>query len=265
MEIRLLNKDYIYTERFYQDFLDNKIKDNDEYFTKEFIYIDQAPCFPIYLNIGDEEIRKASFQEAFEIIGEHYLCTDRDIHMNEMFWYTLFCTEHREYILDNYPEIKDDIRKFKNIVLKKFDWESYVYKCLLGAQYIQDDIKGLEERREYYMLIVDNLDVYNYIIKADIFRNDKFLLNILEIIKNHKGLSNLLKERIKGRPDLGKDERYGRRVIFEFNKSYPVIMSPMLEKEELENPFFEYLGYYYDVTEFTRSLDGYKSDFRKAL
>lgn len=265
MEIRLLDKEYIYTEQFYQDFLNNKIKDKDEYFTNEYIYVDQAPCFPIYLNIGDEQVRKASFQEAFEVIGEYYLDIDRDIHMDGMFWYTLFCTEHRGYILEHYPEIKDGIGTFRNIVLKPFDWENYVYKCLLGAQYIQDGIKDVDERREYYMLIVDNLDVYNYIIKADIFRNNKFLLNILEIIKDHEGLSNLLKRKIKGRPDLGKDERYGRRVIFEFNKSYPIIMSPMLEKKQLEKLFFEYLGYYYDATDFTKSVEGYKGDFREAL
>lgn len=32
------------------------------------------------------------------------------------------------------------------------------------------------------------------------------------------------------------------------NFPYPVVMSPMLEKEDLEKVFFEYLGYYYDVS-----------------
>ena len=89
--------------------------------------------------------------------------------------------------------------------------------------------------------------MYNYIIKYEIFRNDKFLLNILDII-DELDLAKVMKAKIKDRPDLGKDERYGRRVLFEFNKAYPVVMSPMLEKDELEVLFMEYLGYYYDLS-----------------
>ncbi|GGE54719.1 hypothetical protein [Priestia taiwanensis] len=58
-----------------------------------------------------------------------------------------------------------------------------------------------------------------------------------------------MKAKITNRDDLGKDERIGRRVIFEFNKSYPIIMSLMLEKEDLKELFVQYLGYYYDVRE----------------
>lgn len=58
-----------------------------------------------------------------------------------------------------------------------------------------------------------------------------------------------MKAKIKGRDDLEKDTMVGRRVIFEFNKSYPVIMSPMLDKEALKEPFLEYLNYYYDINE----------------
>ncbi len=45
-----------------------------------------------------------------------------------------------------------------------------------------------------------------------------------------------MKAKIKNRPDLGK-MNVGRRVIFEFNKSYPVVLSPMLDKESLKEPF----------------------------
>jgi len=106
------------------------------------------------------------------------------------------------------------------------------------------------ERNRYYELIVNNLDVYNYIIKYAIFRNDKFLINVLDIISENN-LSEILKANIKDRDDLGADERYGRRVVFEMNKSYPVVMVPTLNKEELENIFLENLGKYYtgDVLE----------------
>ncbi|WP_288221234.1 hypothetical protein [uncultured Clostridium sp.] len=41
-----------------------------------------------------------------------------------------------------------------------------------------------------------------------------------------------------------KTQGVGRRVIFELNKSYPVIMSPMMEKEELKEVFLKFLSYY---------------------
>ncbi|MGD6846326.1 hypothetical protein [Rossellomorea aquimaris] len=50
-----------------------------------------------------------------------------------------------------------------------------------------------KQRESSYSLLVDNLDELD--------------------------LSKILKSKIKDRDDLGKDERVGRRVIFEFNKS----------------------------------------------
>src|SRR5699024_8843411 len=184
--------------------------------------------------------------------------------LDERFWHSITLTHKREYILDHYPEVGESMSKFRNIVLKKFDWENYIYKCILGAQYINDHVDDEGERERYYELITDNLDIYNYIIKYEIFRNDKFLINVLDII-DELNLSKIMKAKIKGREDLGDDERYGRRVIFEFNKSYPIVMAPMLEKEELREIFMTYLGYYYDlgqviakgempITEIKRSL-----------
>ena len=146
-----------------------------------------------------------------------------------------------------YPQVGESIKDFHNIVVKKFDLENYIYKCILAAQYVKDNTDNEDDRKKYYNLIVENLDVYNYMIKYEVFRNDKFIINVLDII-NYNNLSSILKAKIKDRPDLGKDERYGRRVLFEFNKAYPIVMSPMLEKDELEELFIEYLGYYYDLS-----------------
>lgn len=243
MEIKLLKKGYKNNQQFYQDFLDDQIKNKDEYFSGEVVNIDIAPNFPIYMGIGYEKKRSELFLQAFEVISKSYLNTDRDIHFNEVFWHSLLCVYKRDFLLNEYPEIVNDQSNFNKIVIKKFDWENYIYKCILGAQYINDNVCDEEERRRYYNLIIENLDLYNYIIKYEIFRNDKFLLNILDIIQD-LDLSKTLKVKIKGRDDLGKDERIGRRVIFELNKSYPVIMSPMIEKEELKEVFLQYLSYY---------------------
>jgi len=246
-EIKLLKRGYKNNEQFYKDFIDDQLKNNEEYFSDKVVYINEAPDFPIYLNVTDDEIRNKLYHEAFEIISTYYLQTDRNVHFNEEFWHSLLCVYKRDYLLSQYPEIKEDINTFNNIVLKAFNWESYIYKCVLGAQYINDNVKEPNERKKYYQLIIDNLDLYNYIIKYEIFRNDRFLINILEIINDH-GLTKIVKSKIIDRDDLGKDERVGRRIIFEFNKSYPIIMSPMLKKQELEELFFLYLGYYYDTS-----------------
>jgi len=248
MEIKLLEKGYKHNEQFYKDFLEDQIHLKEEYYSGEVIHIENAPAFPIYMAQGSEEERKNLFLEAFDVLTKSYLNTDRDIHFNELFWHSLLVTSKREYILENYPKVKEGINHFNNIVLKKFDWENYIYKCVLGTQYINDSVDDENERDRYYSLLVDNLDLYNYIIKYEIFRNDKFLLNILDII-DELNLSKVLKAKIEGRDDLGKDERVGRRVIFEFNKSYPVIMSPMLEKDELKIVFLKYLSYYYDLSQ----------------
>lgn len=246
LEVKLLKKEYLKTEQFYKDFLDGNLLERDDYFTEESVYLDEAPDFPIYLHTANEARKIELFFEAFDVLSNYYLETDRDIHFNEMFWYSLFCVYKRDYLISQYPEIKDNIKYFHNIVLKKFDWENYVYKCILGAQYIKDNVSE-EEREKYYHLIVENLDLYNYIIKYEIFRNDKFLINVLDIIHDRR-LGKILKAKIKGRDDLGKDERVGRRVIFEFNKSYPIVMSPMMSKEELEVLFLQYLSLYADLS-----------------
>ena len=247
MEIKLLKKDFLKKEEFYKDFLDDKIVEKDEYFSDEVVHISNAPDFPIYMGKGSEEEKAKLFMEAFETMSNFYLNTDRDIHMNERFWYTLLCVYKRDFILKMYPQVEESMKEFHNVVLKKFDWENYIYKCILAAQYVKDNTDNEDDRKKYYNLIVENLDVYNYMIKYEVFRNDKFIINVLDII-NDNNLSSILKAKIKDRPDLGKDERYGRRVLFEFNKAYPIVMSPMLEKDELEELFMEYLGYYYDVS-----------------
>ncbi|MDG4658524.1 hypothetical protein P6P90_16550 [Ectobacillus antri] len=248
MEIKLLKKGYKNNEQFYQDFLDDQIKYKDEYFSDRIVYISEAPDFPIYMGKGSEAEKKELFLQAFDIISHSYLNTDRDTHLDELFWHSLLAVTKRDYLLEQYPQIAESMKNFTNIVLKDFDWENYIYKCILGAQYVNDYVQDDTQRRRYYELIIDNLDVYNYIIKYEIFRNDQFLLKILDII-DELDLSKVMKAKITGRDDLGKDERVGRRVIFEFNKSYPVVMSPMMEKEDLKEIFLTYLGYYYDLSE----------------
>lgn len=242
MEIKILSDDYLKSDSVFEDFVENRIEEKAT--SNEFLTLKEIKYFPVYMaKIKSNRKLTKMYLDAFKCMEDIYLHEDREKIMRPDLWYSLILTEFRNEIIINYPKSIKNESDFKNIVMKKFDWENYVYKVLLGAQYIYDNVEGENERERYYKLIIQNLDLYNYIIKYEIFRNDKFLINILDVIDKN-GLSNQLKKKIKGREDLGEDERYGRRVIYEFNKSYPVIMSPMLSYEDVEKLFLRYLDMY---------------------
>lgn len=240
MKINLLKRGYKNNEAFYEAFLMNQM---DSFLSDEVIEVPEAPDFPIYLNIADETRRKQKFIEAFTIIADHYLNTHRGVHLDERFWHSFLCTVKRDYILKHYPKVKECRKEFNTVVIKKFDWENYIYKCMLGAQYVVDHVKDPTRHAHYFGLIADNLDLFNYMLKYSVFRNGEFMINILDIIEEHQ-LSTLMKQKITWRDDLGKDERIGRRILFEFNKSYPIILFPMMSKSELKPLFFDYLKMY---------------------
>lgn len=245
MEIRLLKSGYKNNEQFYEDFLADKIVGNEDYFSDNYVTVSQLPDFPIYMGRGSTKERNEDFLKAIQIIAKYYIQTDRDVHFDEVFWHSLLVTKKRDYILTNYPSVKDSHTNFKNIVTKTFDWENYIYKCVLAAEYIEDIGETDAQKNHLYNLVLDNLDVFNYIIKYPIFRNAEFTVKILTVI-DELGLSKIMKAKIPDRPDLGKDPRYGRQVIYELNKNYPVVMAPMMDKEALKAEVLKALSYYYD-------------------
>lgn len=242
MEIKLLKKEFN-SDTLYNDFKAGSIDKNSDYVSDETVEIMANSDFPIYLAGPNGTFD--NFKEAIEVLQADYIQTDREIHLNQRFWHSLLVLYKRDYIVSNYPEVLEDKKKFDNIVLKKFDWENYIYKCVLAAEYIYDQkYENEAEATGFINAIYKNLDLYNYLIKYAIFRNSTFIINFLTVIQE-EGLSDILKKQIKDRPDLGKDERYGRRVIFELNKNYPIIMAPFLEKEELKIEIQEALDLYY--------------------
>lgn len=243
MKIKLLKEGYKKDEQLFQAFVDGRILTDETFFSDETIEIQEAPDFPIYMGKGSEAEKKADFLRAFDVIGASYLQLDREISLDERFWHSLLVTEKRAYILEHYPDAITSLSKFHNIVLKKFDWENYIYKCLVAVDYIEESPDLVLSKAEYYELVVDNLDVFNYIIKYAIFRNDSFLIKILTVI-HELDIAAIMKSQIKDRPDLGKDERYGRRVIFEMNKSYPILMAPLMDIERLKEECIKALSYY---------------------
>lgn len=244
MEIRLLSDEYLKSSALYIDFLEDKVGKTEDQFDNKSVYVNNPVDFPIYMNVSEGD-RKKLFMEAFFAIGTNYLEVDREYLIDGQFWYSLFLLKKRSFLIENYPSILNDDVSFKNIVLKKFDWENYVYKCVLASQYVFDTTDNPQDRTKYFEAIIDNLDLYNYIIKYSIFRNQEFLINVMDIVMDNT-LSEILKAKIKDRPDLGNDERYGRRVIYELNKCYPIILAPTLKREDLEVLFLESLRKYTD-------------------
>lgn len=253
MRVKLLDSSHLKSQSLYEDFVNDRIDENAEYFSDQEMFIEEAPDFPIYMGSKEKKDNKEElFREAIIILKKHYIQTDREIHMNGLFWHSLLVSKKRDYLVQQYPIILEEQKEFYNIVLKKFDWENYIYKCVLAAEYIEEAKVKAEEIDKYIHLIYSNLDMYNYIIKYSIFRNADFVVKLLKII-DEENLSKIMKEKIKHRPDLGKDERYGRRVIFELNKNYPVVMSPFLDKEELKKEIFTSLNMYLETD---KSKDG---------
>ena len=194
MEIKILKKEYIKSSKLYEDFLNDKINDNEDNFTKETVELKETDDFHFYLNETSERKREGMYLEGFKAVSKIISETERKIHFEGEFWYSYIITQKRNYILENYPQVYESEKNFRNIVLKKFDWENYIYKMLLGAQYVIDNVSEEKDQDRYFKLIANNLDIYNYIIKSEIFRNDKFLLNILDIIDK-----NNLSEKCKGK------------------------------------------------------------------
>lgn len=247
MIINLLKEEYKTNSEFYNDFIKNDLRHYEDTYIDydKSIEILEFIEFPIYLAKSSPKMKKRLFCEMISALDKSCRKLDRNYLFDELFWHSYITIYMRDYLLENYPEIKTSEKVFRNIVLKAFNWENYIYKAVISYQYIHRNIENPKERDRYYSLIIENLDVFNYIIKYEIFRNHNFLINILDIIDETE-TSKILKARIKGRDELKEDERYGRRVIYEFNKSYPVLLSPMLSKEDLVEYFLKYLFLYYD-------------------
>jgi hypothetical protein len=243
MIVKLLKDSYLKSDEIFDDFVNDNISDDLDHFSEITLNLEELKPFPLYINESkDLALKRSKFMDAFETINQYYLSLDKDITMNQSFWHSIFLTNFRDYIISNFPSVYQNRNTFRNIVLKAFDWENYIYKSLLAVEYISDQV-DINEQKIYYEQIINNLDFFNYLIKYSVFRNDKFIVAILRIVKKFN-MTNILKAQIKDRPDLGKDERYGRRVIFEFNKDYPVVLAPMMTEENLEEQFFKYLRKY---------------------
>ena len=241
MRVNLLFEDYLTDkEKLYQDFIDDNM---DRYISDERVDIDEVRPFPIYMASRNDVYRNERYKEAFRILQSDYMSLGRDLTLDKRFWDSLFFVKFRDYVLDQYPNLKKGYSYFKDIMIKKFNWENYIYKSVIFLDHLNQH-KRPNTHEKYYDLFLNNLDMVNYIIKYPLTRNSVFLFQILDII-DRNDLSELVKKKIKHRKDLVGDQRYIRRVIYEFNKNYPVMMFPDMSLESIEDYFFEFLNMYH--------------------
>ena len=219
-----------------------KNKDFTEIVSEELVEIPEVRPFPIYMHKLTPQKRDDYFKEAFRVIHEDYIDLNRDMILEHRFWLSLYFFEFRDYLINKYPKAIKSLGEFKNIVTKKFDWENYIYKSILVVEYL-NDFREANEHEHYYDLILSNFDLFNYTIKYNLTKNGQFLLTILDIIDKNN-LTEEMKKSISHRNDLGRDERYGRRIIYEFNKNYPVMMFPEMNYSTIENYFLEFYDLY---------------------
>lgn len=243
MKIYLLKDGYKTNEGIYRAFLDNELA-KDGYISDSFYEVNNSLKdlnLNIYLGKITGEEKTEDFAQLVKNIYENIIDMDREIYMDERFWHSYLLQCQREYILDKYPKVKEDYKDFKNIVIKKFDWENYIYKATLLAVFIRENSAGtIEDVEKYAAYAIENMDVFNYMLKYESLRTGKFVLNILEIIHEE----NLVKVSAAKIDYMTKDERYGRRVLFEMNKNYPILMFPTMEKEDLKRYYIKYLNIY---------------------
>ena len=225
---------------FYETFKANTLN-GSKFLSEEYYSVDDFPNLPIYFpKITNNEENRKEFLNFIRTMDRFIDVWDKEIYMNGNFWHSLLISK-RDYFLGLYPKINVDQKEFENIITKKFDWENYIYKSIMIALYVNEQIEP-DQRDYYYNLALNNLDVTNYILKSGIFKNSKFFINMLKIIDEEK-----LQEDFKAKiyiPNVKLDLRCGRKVIYELNKAYPILLCPMMEKEELKIHVLKYYNKY---------------------
>jgi hypothetical protein len=242
MKIRKLNPEIIRKPEIFEYYIGN-YDDVENIFLDEYYDVELSPenlFFPIYV----PPAKKEQYFQALTTMRDNYLKLGRDILLDANFWYSLFLNKLKDQLKKEYPSTLESEKDFRNIILKPFNWENYVYKFIFGAEYIQEMIPDVEEQNKYFNLLADNVDVYNYILKSKIFKNSEFLIKFLKTILKTNS-SDILKKKI----DLsnGKDERMGRKIIYEFAKNYPTVFVHALDENEFEDYFKKCLNYYSEL------------------
>ena len=121
-----------------------------------------------------------------------------------------------------------------------------VYKYSLDNEY-EELQKGMYLGQEKGFYILDDQGNLRYDEELNKTINSEINMEKSSILKKQQ--KEAMQFRKQGETytvdELGDDERYGRRVIIELNKKYPVVLSPFMDKDDLKEQVKKALSIYY--------------------
>ncbi|WP_429249223.1 hypothetical protein [Fusobacterium sp. PH5-29] len=122
-----------------------------------------------------------------------------------------------------------DIDLFTSNEIPENAYGNVIIRIVDGSEQEISEIFDIESN---YNSVKDMINGENKIISANIIKNI--------CIKNQ--ISNICKKKIEN--STKKEAKYGREILSELHKTYPMILSPMMEFEDLEALFLSTLDKY---------------------
>ena len=244
MQIRKVNKSYFKSKELRDHFVSGTLMNfddcllNDYYDTGTF----EIEYFNPYAGNTKSPNNDQIWNNLIASVGEIMEGIPANLYEDGNFWFSLFLTRFQLELMNDYPQLKKSSDQLKNILLKDFNWENYIYKAVVIVKLKHVAIERFGNT-DVVDLILDDLDLFNYLIKSPLFRNLDFILNIFELTRRD-AFPVRLKSQIKSEKYKQKDKRFGRRIVYELNKTYPVLFVQKFEMEELGTKLNEIIRQY---------------------
>lgn len=233
MQIRKVDKRYFDSKELRDHFVNGTLHEHHEFFLDE--YYDTGDFDVRYFNPYAGNVKSPHVDEIWDhlisAVSEIMEGIPASLYEDGSFWFSLFLTRFQIELLEDYPQLKRTSEPLKNILLKQFNWENYIYKVIVIVK-----LKAVAMRRfgntDVIIAVLDDLDLFNYLIKSPLFRNLDFIVSVFELNRQN-AFPVRLKSQIKSEKYKQKDKRFGRRIVYELNKVYPVLFVQKFELQEL--------------------------------
>ena len=241
-ELYLLKEPIVNEEDFYVSFLRGSLEE-EGYFSNQKVEIPDVEEFIFYIGSGRQEERKEIFKKLIKLMMHSFVDMKQEVFLSQNFWLSYISSKLRTSVIKNHPKIQESFSEFKLIVLRDLDWENYLYRAAIYGSILHDRVADSEELDEYIDVINENMDVFNYILKKRVFRNDQFIFNMLQLLRRYTGTELIQFLKFRDQTVMGRDVSPGRLLLTEMNTAYPTVLFPMLDYESFEDLFFQYLNH----------------------
>lgn len=171
-EIYLLKDPILDEQDFYESFLKGTLEEKG-YFSDQRVQVPDVEEFIFYIN-SSQSGSKDLFRNLVQIMMDYFVDLKQEIFLDQNFWRSYISTKLRNSTIRNHPQIRENFDNFRIIVLRALDWENYLYKAAIYGSILRDRLADANERDQYIDLIHENMDLFNYILKKRVFRNDVY-------------------------------------------------------------------------------------------